>query len=887
MKESSPRSTYLKDYRPPEFLIDRTELRFELGEEGTRVQARLHLRRAGGPGRALVLDGQGLELLALRLDGDELRSDRYSVADDELTIAEVPDRFTLELETLIHPESNTALEGLYKSAGNFCTQCEAEGFRKITYYLDRPDVMARFSTTIVADPARYPVMLANGNLVAEGSLDDGRRWVRWEDPFPKPCYLFALVAGDLACVEDCYGTGSGRQVALRLYVEHGNQDRCEHAMRSLKRAMQWDEHTFGLEYDLDIYMIVAVGDFNMGAMENKGLNIFNTKYVLARADTATDADYRGIEGVIAHEYFHNWTGNRVTCRDWFQLSLKEGLTVFRDQEFSADMGSRAVQRIGDVRMLRATQFQEDAGPMAHPVRPESYMEINNFYTATVYSKGAEVVRMIRTLVGWEGFRRGMDLYFARHDGQAVTCDDFVAAMEAANHVDLSQFRRWYSQAGTPVVSARGEHDAASGGFLLELSQHCPPTPGQPEKEPFHIPLAIGLVGPDGADLPLRLEGEEDGAEAGTRVLHLRRPAEQYRLVGVPAGTVPSLLRDFSAPVRLEYDYSPEQLAFLLSHDNDAFNRWEAGQRLASAAILEVAAGLGAGHETTVDPRLVAALGAVLLDQGIDGELRALILDLPGEAYLGELVAVIDPEAIHSARMAARRAVAQGLRAQLEVAYQDNAASGGYALDAESIGRRALRNRCLSYLAVLAGADGYEACQRQFERANNMTDSLAALALLADGDAPGREQALERFYQRWQKDPLVLDKWFAIQATSSRRDTLARVRALLEHPAFSLRNPNKVRSLIGAFAGQNIARFHAAGGEGYRFLADQVLSLDPLNPQVASRMLQPLTRWRRYDDTRQTLMRAELQRILGAGTLSRDVYEVAAKGLGTAEGAGSR
>jgi aminopeptidase N len=880
MKESTPRTTYLKDYRPPDFLIDRTELRFELGEEGTRVQARLLLRRAGVPGRPLVLDGQGLQLVAMTLDGEPLAAERYSAGDDSLTITEVPDRFTLEVDTLIHPESNTELEGLFKSAGNFCTQCEAEGFRKITYYLDRPDVMARFSTTIVADSTRYPVLLSNGNRVAGGELDDGRHWVRWEDPFPKPCYLFALVAGDLACVEERYTTRSGRDVALRLYVEHGNEDRCAHALRSLQQAMEWDEQTFGLEYDLDVYMIVAVGDFNMGAMENKGLNIFNTKYVLARADTATDADYRGIAGVIAHEYFHNWTGNRVTCRDWFQLSLKEGLTVFRDQEFSADTGSRAVQRIGDVRMLRSAQFQEDSGPMAHPVRPNSYIEINNFYTTTVYNKGAEVVRMIRTLVGTEGFRRGMDLYFARHDGQAVTCDDFVAAMEAASHVDLGQFRRWYSQAGTPVVRARGRRDAATGSYCLELSQHCPATPGQPDKEPFHIPLSVGFVASNGKDLPLRLEGEEQGADTGTRVLHLRKSAEKFRFVNIPEGSVPSLLRGFSAPVRLEYEYSPEQLAFQLRHDGDPFNRWEAGQRLATRAILELVASFASERTVVaVDQALVEALASVLADSSVDRELRALILDLPSESYLGEQLEMIDPQAIHQARSAARQAVADALRGELLACYRENEVTGPYSTDAASIGRRALRNRCLSYLALVAGKDGEDLCQQQFAEASNMTDSLAALALIADGDAQGRAEVLERFYQRWKSDPLVLDKWFAIQALSSRDDTLARVRALLEHPAFSLRNPNKVRALIGTFASQNTARFHAEDGEGYLFLADQVLRLDALNPQVAARAIQPLTRWRRYAQKPQSMMRTELQRVLATGSISRDVYEVVAKGLG--------
>ncbi len=878
MKESSPRTIYRKDYRPPEFLIDHVELRFELGEESTRVQSKLALRRNGARGGPLRLDGSELELVSLALDGEPLARHRYRHESDTLTITGVPDKFELEVVTRIRPQENTALEGLYKSGGNFCTQCEAEGFRKITFFLDRPDVMSRYGTTIVADAARYPVLLSNGNPVDGGSLSDGRHWVRWEDPFPKPCYLFALVAGDLACVEDSYRTRSGRRVVLRVYVESANLDKCEHALQSLKKAMAWDEQVFGLEYDLEIYMIVAVSDFNMGAMENKGLNVFNTKYVLARSDTATDADYRGIEGVIAHEYFHNWTGNRVTCRDWFQLSLKEGLTVFRDQEFSADMGSRAVQRIEDVRMLRAVQFLEDAGPMAHSVRPDAYMEINNFYTATVYNKGAEVVRMMHNLLGREGFRRGMDLYFERHDGQAVTCDDFVVSMEHANGADLEQFRRWYAQSGTPVLAVLADWNASERTYTLTVSQSCPPTPGQQEKKPFHIPLAVGLIGPEGKDYPLWLRGEVDAGGASTRVLEVRNAVETFQFVGLPARPVPSLLRGFSAPVKVEYEARDDELAFQLAHDSDDFNRWEAGQKLACRVILRLVADRRRGQPLVLDSQLTEAMRRVLVDRSGDTELRAQALSLPSEAYIGELMGEIDVDGIHAAREFVRHGVATALRQDLLSTYDDLSAAGSYSIDSVAVGRRALRNVSLAYLSAGEDSESLQLCSRQYRDADNMTDTIAALALLADRDGPEVDAALDDFYRRWQEDALVLDKWFSVQAVSSRPDVLDRVRVLMEHEAFSIRNPNKVRALIGAFCAGNTVRFHDRSGRGYEFLSEQVVRLDALNPQTAARLLQPLARWKRYDPDRQTQMRSALERILGAPGLSPDVFEVASKCL---------
>jgi len=871
---SQSKTVYLKDYTPPPYLIDEVDLEFELGEESTVVRSRLRVRRNGTAPAPLRLDGQQLELLALSLDGRELRAGEYAVDADGLTIENVPERFELAVTTRIEPQNNTALEGLYKSGGMFCTQCEAEGFRRITYYLDRPDVMAAFSTKIVADAKRYPVLLSNGNPVERGSLDDGRHWVRWVDPFLKPCYLFALVAGDLACNRDSFVTASGRQVALEIYVEPQNLAKTEHAMASVKRAMRWDEQAYGLEYDLDIYMIVAVGDFNMGAMENKGLNIFNTQYVLADPDTATDTDFENVEAVIGHEYFHNWTGNRVTCRDWFQLSLKEGLTVFREQQFSAAMGSAPVKRINDVRLLRTQQFPEDGGPMAHPVRPDNYVEINNFYTSTVYNKGAEVIRMYHTLLGEAGFRRGMDLYFRRHDGQAVTCDDFLAAMADANQRDLTQFARWYSQAGTPVLHVDDHYDAASGVYTLRVRQSCPPTPGQPRKEPFHIPLKLGLLGGDGKAIPLQLEGEP--APAGeTRVLEITHAEHSFRFVGVRERPLPSLLREFSAPVRVEYGYDEAQLAFLFGHDHDPFNRWDAGQRLNCQLLLRR---IESPARDEAPAALTDAFRKTLSDPALDRAFVAEALTLPSEIYLAEQLKVIDPAAVHSAREGLRRQLGRSLADAWREAYQRCVDSDGRSLSAEAVGKRRLKNLALGYLLGGGDADAKALCLRQFEQADNMTDRLAALTLLADGDGADADAALDEFYRRWKHEPLVVDKWFRVQALSQREDALARVRALTSHPAFELRNPNKVRALVGAFCHGNLARFHDPSGAGYAFLADYVLELNRINPQVAARLATALSRWRRYEPTRRQHMRDALERIAGTPGLSTDVFEVVARSL---------
>ncbi|NIR31609.1 MAG: aminopeptidase N [Gammaproteobacteria bacterium] len=879
--ETAPQPIHLKDYTPPDYLIDEVALHFDLGEEFTRVHSRLSVRRNPERGKdapPLVLDGQDLVLEGIALDGESLATDRYTVDDERLTVREVPARFSLDVQTRIEPQNNTSLEGLYKSSGVFCTQCEAEGFRRITYFIDRPDVMARYTTTIVADRDRYPVLLSNGNPIEQGQAEGNRHWVKWEDPFRKPSYLFALVAGDLACVHDTFVTHSGREIRLRIFVQKHNADKCEHAMQALKKAMQWDEQVFGLECDLDVYMIVAVDDFNMGAMENKGLNVFNSKYVLARPDTATDTDYVNIESVIAHEYFHNWTGNRVTCRDWFQLSLKEGLTVFREQEFSADTFSRGLRRIQEVRLLRTHQFPEDAGPMAHPVRPASYIEISNFYTPTVYNKGAEVIRMIHTLLGGEGFRKGMDLYFQRHDGQAVTTDDFVQAMHDASGVDLTQFRLWYEQAGTPELTVRGRYDAREKTYTLAVKQYCPPTPGQPRKKPFHVPLAMGLVDPDGGDVPLRLDGEPSSAARQTRVLSLRDESAEFRFVDVPRPPVPSLLRDFSAPVKLRVERPETELAFLLAHDSDPFNRWDAGQTYATGLMLRLIAEHQAGRPLAPDANFTRAVGRTLTGGETDRALVAEALTLPTETWLAEQMKVVDVEAIHHVRRFVRRNLARDLREEWLRAYTECPSLGPYRFGPEEAGRRSLKNLALAHLAELEEPEMTTRCVDQFRSADNMTDSMAALAVLAQHECPEREEALAAFHEHWKDDALVLDKWFTIQATSRLPDTLQRVRALMEHPAFHLKNPNKVRALIGAFCHANPVRFHDASGEGYRFLAERVLELDPLNPQIAARLLGALNRWRRYDEHRQGLMKAELERILAAPGLSRDTYEIASKAL---------
>jgi aminopeptidase N len=891
MRTDTAATIFRHDYVEPSFWVDTVELGIDLEPGATRVAARSVLKRnPAAKQRDLVLNGEELELVVIRMNGKTLNKRHYHLADGQLTIVNPPDLVTLEIETVLQPEKNTSLMGLYVSNGNFFTQCEAEGFRKITFFPDRPDVMATYRVMLRGDKARYPVLLSNGNLIEQGDLGDGRHYALWEDPFKKPSYLFALVAGQLVCEEQTLRLQSGRDVLLQVWVEPGNLDKTAHAMESLVKSIRWDEERFGLELDLDRFMIVAVGDFNMGAMENKGLNIFNTKFVLANSRIATDTDYANIESVVGHEYFHNWTGNRVTCRDWFQLSLKEGLTVFRDQEFSADMigsaSGRAVKRIEDVRVLRQAQFPEDAGPMAHPVRPDSYVEINNFYTVTIYEKGAEVVRMMQTLVGRDGFRKGMDLYFARHDGQAVTCDDFRAAMADANARDLSQFEQWYSQAGTPRISARADYDAVAQTLTLELTQSCPATPGQPQKLPLHIPVAVGLLNAQGVDLPLQLAGATLPEEAQvhavptTMVLELTQPSQHFVFTGITAPPVPSLLRDFSAPVNLDFAYTDDELAFLFAHDSDPFNRWEAGQRLATRRLLTLA-GAGQGdlayQVNAQDTLLIGALRKLVNDKTLDPAFRELAISLPSEGMLAEQMAVIDPQSIHTARCALRRQLAQHLRADLLAAYQANHTPGAYRPDPLPAGRRALRNSVLSYLAELNDNTAHKLIQDQLEHASNMTDRVAALAAMVNHHVPGVQQALQQFYDEFTDEPLVIDKWFTLQAAAP-VTTVAAVRKLMQHPAFTLKNPNRARSLIFAFCNANPAQFHVADGSGHAFWAEQVIALNAINPQVAARLARTMDRWRKYTPALQLSMQAALKKVAATKKLSKDVAEVINKSL---------
>jgi len=879
--DNTPKTKYRQDYQPPAFMIDQVDLTFDLAEENTVVTATMAIRRNPNSDQSsvpLVLAGRELDLQSISLDGRRLSAADYLVDEESLTIALVPDAFELQIVTCINPRGNTALEGLYLSSGNFCTQCEAEGFRKITYYLDRPDVLARFRTTIRADRCRYPVLLSNGNLVDFGELDDGRHFTTWEDPFKKPCYLFALVAGDLVEIRDDFTTMSGRKVSLHIYVEVRNRHKCAHAMQSLKKAMRWDEETYGLEYDLDRYMIVAVDDFNMGAMENKGLNVFNSKYVLAEPETATDADFQAIEGVIAHEYFHNWTGDRVTCRDWFQLSLKEGLTVFRDQEFSASVVGRAVKRIEDVRILRNTQFPEDRGPLAHSVRPDSYVEINNFYTVTVYNKGAEVIRMIQTIIGSELFCRGLGLYLQRHDGQAATIDDFVAAMAEVSGRDFSQFCRWYSQAGTPELKVRTDYNPRDKTFTIKLGQSCPPTPGQEKKEPFLIPVTVGLLDRQGQSLILQLAGKPEPAAGDSLVLECAEAESSFQLINVPREPVLSCLRGFSAPVILDIKYSDADLAFLLAHDPDEFNRWEAGQQLAVKIILRLLDDLENGRELLLDKIFSEAVITVLTDERMDPALRSLALTMPTETYLGEQLKQVNPAAVHRVReFVCRQLALDGSEKWLAI-YRQMTDAGSYSLEPAAMARRRLKNVSLSYLMKGDDPENQELAVRQYREGGNMTDKLAALTCLANSDHPQRQPSLNDFYQRWHHDPLVLDKWFAIQAASSRPDTLEKVQKLLQHPDFTFDNPNRVRSLVGVFSQSNPAAFHEESGAGYAFLTDQVLKLDSRNPQIAARLLTAMTRWQRYDDSRRKLMRAQLERIVKMAGISKNVYEIASKSL---------
>ncbi|MBL4850201.1 MAG: aminopeptidase N [Planctomycetes bacterium] len=877
---TQPKAVYRKDYTPSDYSIATVALEFDLRDGQTDVRSTLTLERQGAEGAPLVLHGEELDLRSISIDGTALAEGAYSQDKTSLTIASVPASFTLETVVRLDPAANTALSGLYQSSGNYSTQCEAMGFRRITYFLDRPDVMARYTTRIEADKERFPVLLSNGNRTGSGDLDEGRHWVSWEDPFLKPSYLFALVAGDLRCHGGTFTTRSGREVRLEVWVEPQNIDSCEHALVSLQDSMRWDEEVYGLEYDLDIYMIVAVNDFNMGAMENKGLNIFNSKYVLAKPETATDGDYEGIQGVIGHEYFHNWTGNRVTCRDWFQLTLKEGLTVFRDQQFTADMTSPAVKRIDDVRGLRLRQYAEDSGPMAHPIRPESYISMDNFYTATVYRKGAEVVRMYHTLLGGEGFRKGMDLYFERHDGQAVTCDDFRAAMADANGADLELFQRWYSQAGTPLLEGVGEHDAAAETYTLTLRQSYAKTgDATDERLPVQIPVSLGLLGSAGQDLPLQLAGES--SPTGTsRVLELREAEQTFVFQGISERPVPSLCRDFSAPVRLRFERSRQELAFLTANDSDSFNRWDAGQTLASQILLELTATASAGGELSLDPLFVSACGKILADEGLDGALKAQALTLPAEMQLGQEMSVVDPDALHTAREFVRHELASQLRAEFLATYEGAHTGAPYSMDKAAVAQRRLKNCALAYLSGLGEPDLDALVVEQLTNADNMTDAQAALFTLCQRDTPARTSALEAFYAKWKHDPLVLDKWFTAQAISSDPQTLAQVLSLTQHADFTLTNPNRVRSLIGIFGALNQVRFHAADGGGYSFLGEQVLALDGLNPQVAARLVSCFNAYKRFDPARQALQKAQLERIAAKPGLSKDVGEIVGRALGS-------
>ncbi|OUR75684.1 aminopeptidase N [Alphaproteobacteria bacterium 46_93_T64] len=860
----SPATILLKDYTAPAFTITDVHLTVELGEDVTTVTSVLQVKRQRDDATQVRLHGEELDLVSLSISGKEINKQDYTLSSKELSFLAPAETFEIVIVTRIKPQENTALEGLYKSSGNFCTQCEAEGFRKITYFMDRPDVMAKYTTKIIGYGDMYPVMLSNGNLTDSGKLEDGRVFNTWEDPHPKPAYLFALVAGDLACVEDSFLTKSGRDVKLQIFVEHGNEDKCAHAMTSLKKSMTWDEEKYGREYDLDIFMIVAVSDFNMGAMENKGLNVFNSKYVLASSDTATDADFDGIESVIAHEYFHNWTGNRITCRDWFQLTLKEGLTVFRDQQFSADMNSAAVKRIEDVQRLRAAQFPEDAGPLSHPIQPQSYVEINNFYTATVYEKGAEVIRMAHTLLGEDDFRSGMDLYFGRHDGQAVTTEEFIAALEDGSNADLSQFREWYTQAGTPQISVTDQYDADSKQYTLTLEQTN--SKAGVDATALHIPLKLGLLGAEGQEL---LTGPDND---GTVLFDFNHKSQSITFENIPEKPVPSLFRGFSAPVKVLKSPSDEKTAFLFKNDSDPFNRWEAGQRLATQSLLDIISGKGTTAAINTLPEdYMQAFEDLLLDSSLDPAYKADALTLPGESYIGQQMEVVDVDAIHSSRKNVVKSIGLRFEDSLRKIYAENH-------DLDNNGNRALKNVALSFLTANGGEEHIKLATTQYFEASNMTDRVAALARLVSTDHISREGALSDYYNRFENVPLVIDKWFMLQAMSSRDSAMEDVESLMDHSAFTMLNPNRVRSLVAAFASGNPRHFHNKSGLGYKFLSARIIELNSINPQIAARLVGPLGQWRRYDEERQMLMKAELEAILQTPNLSNDVFEMANRSL---------
>jgi len=873
---SQPTAIYLKDYQVPAFLIDHVQLHFDLLADYTQVSTKLILRRnpqSMDQQAALFLHGdKALTLLSISIDDAPLNEGDYQRDDQGLSISGLRDQLTLQIVTKIFPDKNTALEGLYRSEGMYCTQCEAEGFRRITFFQDRPDVMSVYDTTLTADKSLYPVLLSNGNLVESGDLEEGRHFATWHDPHPKPAYLFALVAGDLAHIEESFITMSDREVSLKVFADAKDLDKLDYAMQSLKKSMRWDEEVYGREYDLDVFNIVAVDFFNMGAMENKGLNIFNTSCVLAHPETTTDANYQRVEAIVAHEYFHNWSGNRVTCRDWFQLSLKEGFTVFRDSQFSADMNSRTVKRIEDVRLLRTAQFSEDAGPMAHAIRPASFIEISNFYTMTVYEKGAEVVRMLHTLLGGDKFREGSDLYFERHDGQAVTTDDFISAMQDVSNRDLSQFKNWYNQAGTPVLTVTDDYDETLQCYKIHISQSCPATPGQTEKLPYHMPFTLGLLDDSGADIEI--------AGENTALLELTEASHTFSFDNINACPVPSLMRGFSAPVKLEYPYTQAQLVFLISHDSDGFNRWEAAQKLAADIILDLVKQLGRGAQLTLDESLIQAYRAVLSDSSLDKAMIAQVLNLPSEQYLAQLCDVVEVASIHKARNFVRKALANALEIEFLAAYQGaRLAVGSYDPSADSIAKRSLQNLCLGYLMALNRESYLELALTQYRDADNMTDSMAALSLVVHSSfESAAQELLADFYLKWQEDTLVVNQWFAVQANDPKTGTLEKVIKLMKHPAFDFMNPNKVRSLVAAFCLQNPINFHAEDGSGYLFLADQIIALDKTNPQLAARLMGPLSKWKSYAKVRQTQIRNQLTRILNSGELSADVYEVVSKSL---------
>ncbi|MED6188262.1 Puromycin-sensitive aminopeptidase [Stylosanthes scabra] len=886
-KMETPKEIFLKDYKMPDYYFDTVALKFALGEERTIVTSKISVfPRVEGSSAPLVLDGQDLSLVSIKLNRKALKEEDYRLDARHLTILSPPSgRYDLEIVTEIYPQNNTSLEGLYKSSGNFCTQCEAEGFRKITFYQDRPDIMAKYTVRIEADKSLYPVLLSNGNLLEEGDLENGKHYAVWEDPFKKPCYLFALVAGQLQSRDDTFTTRSGRKVSLRIWTPAADLPKTAHAMYSLKAAMKWDEDVFGLEYDLDLFNIVAVPDFNMGAMENKSLNIFNSKLVLASPETASDADYAAILGVIGHEYFHNWTGNRVTCRDWFQLSLKEGLTVFRDQEFSSDMGSRTVKRVADVSKLRNYQFPQDAGPMAHPVRPHSYIKMDNFYTVTVYEKGAEVVRMYKTLLGSQGFRKGMDLYFKRHDGQAVTCEDFFAAMRDANDADFANFLLWYSQAGTPRIKVNTSYNSEAHTFSLKFSQEIPPTPGQPVKEPMFIPVALGLLDSAGNDIRLSTvyhDGTLQSVSSNDQpvfntVLRVTKKEEEFVFTDIFERPVPSFLRGYSAPVRLESDLTDDDLFFLLANDSDEFNRWEAGQILARKLMLNLVNDLQHNKPLVLNPKFVEGFKRILSDASLDKEFVAKAITLPGEGEIMDLMEVAVPDAVHAVRTFIRKQLASELRAEFLSTVKNNRSSGEYVFDHPNMSQRALKNVALAYLACLEDQEYTDLALHEYRTATNMTEQFAALAAIAQNPGKTRDDILGDFYSKWQHEFLVVNKWFALQAMSDVPGNVENVRKLLNHPAFDLRNPNKVYSLIGGFCGSPV-NFHAKDGSGYEFLGEIVVQLDKINPQVASRMVSAFSRWRRYDENRQKLAKAQLEKIMSVNGLSENVFEIASKSL---------